>query len=38
MNYVIFDKNDTILAYVDQKGLNDWLEFKSDLEWYFQLI
>jgi hypothetical protein len=34
--FVIFDANDKVIAYVDRKGLNDWLE-NVEGEWYYTM-
>jgi hypothetical protein len=32
--FIIFDSNDKVIAYVDRKGLNNWLE-SSKGDWYY---
>lgn len=32
--FIIFDSNDKVLAHVDRKGLNNWLENVKG-EWYY---
>lgn len=34
--FIIFDANDKVLAYVDRKGLNDWMENATG-EWYYTI-